>query len=43
MHSMIIIVKNKYLSYIWKMLREEILKVLITRKKNLVTMWGDGY
>ena len=29
--------------YIWKLLRELILKVLITRKKIFLTVWDDGY
>ena len=34
---------NNILLYIWKLLREEILKVLIIRKTFVfVTMFGDG-
>ena len=33
---------NNTVSYIWKLLRDYSLKVLITRKKTFVTMCGDG-
>ena len=39
MYNMVIIVNNTVL-YIWKLLREQILKVLTTGKK-MVIMWGD--
>ena len=41
MYSMVTIVNNTVV-HILKLLREEILKVLITRQTCSVTMYGDG-
>lgn len=42
MYSMLTTVNNTVLR-IWKLLREEILKVLVTRKKHCNYVRGDAY